>query len=200
MNILKIYMCRLAILAVLFALSIGMVAVANGEANVSSKTSSNVGTNMTSSISISSVNYATADLWVEIANNGSSNVNFTGWKLMNKENITYAFPTSFVLKPGAQVKVHSNAGKPNSTDLYNSSVLWSRTGDTAILKDASGKVVSKYSYPVVSPRTPEVITSAVKPNVTSTKGSENKATNAITTTSSVTTNTSKDITKITIVK
>lgn len=51
MNILKIYMCRLAILAVLFALSIGMVAVANGEANVSSKTSSNVGTNMTSSIS-----------------------------------------------------------------------------------------------------------------------------------------------------
>lgn len=119
---------------------------------------------------------------------------------MNKENITYAFPTSFVLKPGAQVKVHSNAGKPNSTDLYNSSVLWSRTGDTAILKDASGKVVSKYSYPVVSPRTPEVITSAVKPNVTSTKGSENKATNAITTTSSVTTNTSKDITKITIVK
>jgi hypothetical protein len=142
MNILKIYMCRLAILAVLFALSIGMVAVANGEANVSSKTSSNVGTNMTSSISISGVNYATADLWVEIANNGSSNVNFTGWKLMNKENITYAFPTSFVLKPGAQVKVHSNAGKPNSTDLYNSSVLWSRTGDTAILKDASGKVVS----------------------------------------------------------
>jgi hypothetical protein len=200
MSILKICMCRLAILAVLFTLSIGMVAVANGEAGVSSKTSSNVGTNMTSNVSISGVNYTTADLWVEIVNNGSSDVNFTGWKLMNKENITYEFPTSFVLNPGAQVKVHSSAGKPNSTDLYNSSVLWSRTGDTAILKDATGKSVSKYSYPVVSTETPEVITSAVKPNVTATKGVENKATNTITTTSNVTTNTSKDITKITIVK
>ena len=136
MSILKICMGRLAILAVLFALSVGIVAVTNGEANVSSKTSSNDGTNMTGKVSILGVNYTITDQWVEIENNGSSDVNFTGWKLMNKENLTYSFPTSFVLNPGALVKVHSSAGKPNFTDLYNSSVLWSKTGDTAILKDA----------------------------------------------------------------
>jgi hypothetical protein len=200
MSILKMCMHRLAILAVLISLSVGMVVAANGVVSIASKTSSNVGANITSEVSISGVYYATADQWVEIANNGASNVGFAGWKLMNKENLSYTFPTSFVLKPGALVKVHSVAGNNNSTDLYNSSVRLNKTGDIVILKDATGKTMSKYSYPVISPEASKATTNAKKPNVTTPEVIAYKANNTKTTTSNVTTNTAKDITKITIVK
>ena len=200
MSNLKMCMRRSAILAVLFALSVGLVVAANAGVNVSNKTSSDVGTNMTVKVSILGVNSTAADQRVEIANNGTSNARFTGWKLMNKENVTYTFPASFVLKPGAKVIVHSMTGKPNSTNMYNSSVLFNKTGDIAILKDATGKVVSKYSYSVAGPKTPKVITATAMPNVTAPKAIEYKANNTKTTTSNISTNTAKDITKITIVK
>ncbi|VVB62998.1 Lamin Tail Domain protein [uncultured archaeon] len=195
MGISRIYMNRLAILTVLVALSVGMAVAVNSGVGASNKTS-NVGSNATAKVSITGVNSTEIDQWIEIANNGTSNVNFTGWKLMNKENLTYALPASFVLKPGAKVKVHSIAGKPNSTDLYNSSVLLNETGDMAILKDATGKVVSKYSYPALSTVVAKPTTNATKPKVI-TPNVEYKANTTKTTISNVTTNTAKDITKIT---
>jgi hypothetical protein len=191
------YTYRLAIITVLVAHSAGLVVAANSGINVSNKTSSNVGTNK---ISIFGVNSTVADQWVEIANNGTSNVNLTGWKLMNKENLTYTFPTSFVLKSGGQVKVHSMAGKPNTTDLYNSSVLLNKTGDTALLKDATGKVVSKYSYPAVNTVVAKATTNATKPIVIAAPNVAQKTNNTKTTTSNITTKTVKDITKITTPK
>jgi hypothetical protein len=199
MNISREYMYRLGILTVLIAFSVGMVVAANSGISLSNETSSNVGTNMTGKVSILGVNSTAADQWAKIANNGTSNVNFTGWMLMNRENLTYTFPTSFVLKPGAQVKVHSIAGKPNSTDLYNSSVLFNKTGDTAILMDATGKVVSKYSYPAISIIVAKATTNATKSNVI-TPNVAYKTNNTKTTISNVTTKTTKDITKITIGK
>jgi len=139
------------------------------------------------------------DQWIEIANNGMTNTTFIGWKLMNKENQTYAFPASFVLKPGAKVQVHSIAGKPNSTDLYNSSIRLNKTGDMAILKDATEVVVSKYSYPALNTEVAKPTTNATKPNIV-TPSVVYKANTTKTTISNVTTNTAKDITKITMVK
>jgi hypothetical protein len=192
-------MQRWDILLFLIALSIGISVAANGGVGIQN-TSSNVGTKMTSEVSILDVNYATADQWVQIANNGAFNVSFTGWMLMNKENLSYSFPTGFVLKPGALVKVHSMAGNNNSTDLYNRSVLWSKNGDTAILMDANGKTVSKYSYPAISLKAPKAATNATKPNVTTPEVVAYKANNTKITISNVTTKTSKDITKITQIK
>jgi hypothetical protein len=199
MSFSRTYMNQLAILTVLVALSVGMAFAANSGVSVSNKMSSNVGSNTTNKVSITSVNSTGVDQWIGIANNGTTNISFTGWMLMNKENLTYAFPTSFVLKPGAQVKVHSIAGKPNSTDLYNSSILLNKTGDMAILMDATGKVVSKYSYPTSGTAVAKPTTNAMKPNVI-TPNVVYKANATETTVSNVTTNTAKDITKITIVK
>jgi hypothetical protein len=176
------------------------IVTTNSGVSVQDNTLSNVGTNMIGKVSISGVNYTTTDQWVEIANGGASNVSFTGWMLMNKENLSYSFPTGIVLEPGALVKVHSMAGNNNSTDLYNSSVLWSKNGDTVVLMDATGRTVSKYSYPAVSSETSKATTDATKSNVTTPEVMAYKATNTKTTTSNVTTKTSKDITKITIVK
>ena len=195
MGISRIYMNRLAILTVIVALSVGMAFGVTSGVNASNKTS-NVGSNTTAKVSITGINSTGVDQWIKIANNGTSSVSFAGWKLMNKENLSYAFPMNFVLKPGAQVKVHSMSGKPDSTDLYSSSILLNKTGDMAILKDANGKVISKYSYPVVSIAIAKATTNASKskaitPNVVY------KANTTKTTISNVTTNTAKDITKIT---
>jgi hypothetical protein len=143
MDILETCMLRWAILALLVALSVGISIAANDEVTVQNNTSSNVGTTA-SKISILSVNYTAEDQWVEIPNNGTSNVSFTGWKLINMMKAkTYSFPTGFSLIPGTVVKVHSGQGNDTSTDLYNSKLVWDKT-DTAILKDASGKMVSSY--------------------------------------------------------
>jgi hypothetical protein len=194
MRISKMYMRRLAILVVLFALSVGMVA-ANSGVNESNKTSSNAGTNIIGKVSSLGANSTDEDEWVKITNIGTSNIDFTGWKLMNRENLAYAFPNNFVLKPGAQVKVHTIAGKANSTDLYGSLVPFNKTGDTAILKDDNGKVISERSYPVVSTKKPKIIKSAVKPNVAAPKVIKNKATNTKATKSNATTNSSNVTTK-----
>jgi hypothetical protein len=144
MSILRICMQRWDILAILVAISIGISIAANGGVAAQNNTSSNVGTNMASKISILSVNYTTEDQSVEIANNGTSNISFTGWKLINMMKAkTYSFPAGFSLIPGTTVKVHSGQGNDTSTDLYNSKQAWGKT-DTAILKDASGKIVSSY--------------------------------------------------------
>ena len=95
--------------------------------------------------------------------------------------------------------MHSIAGKPNSTNLYNSSVRLNKTGDMAILKDATGEVVSKYSYPALNTEVAKPTTNAMKPNIV-TPSVVYKANTTKTTISNVTTNTAKDITKITMVK
>jgi hypothetical protein len=62
------------------------------------------------------------DNWVEIANEGT----------------------------GSIIKVHAGKGNNTATDLYNSALVWNRKGDIATLKDATGKNVSEYKYPVMS--------------------------------------------------
>jgi hypothetical protein len=142
---------RLAILSVLVALSIGMVVAANSGLNISNNTTSNAVANQTINVSITGISYTGTDQSVTIANQGISNLSLTDWKIMNNENQTYSFPVGFSLKPTAKVRVHTGAGKNTLTDLYNSSLTWNKSGDTAILEDTSGKIVSKYSYPATKP-------------------------------------------------
>ena len=139
---------RLAILSVLVALSVGMVVAASNVTNISTNATSNVGANQTIKVSIMGITYLGVNQFATIANQGTSNISLAGWKLMDKENQTYSFPAGFSLKPSAVVRVHSGTGKNTLTDLYDSSLTWNMNGDIATLKDASGKVISQYSYPI----------------------------------------------------
>ncbi len=131
------YLRGLVILSVFFALSLGAAVAANAPVMV--------GTNITKIIG---VNYLGVDQWVEIANEGTGSMNLTGWTLMNMENQTYSFPANFTLKAGSIVKVHAKKGNNSAADLFNSTLLWNKEGDTATLKDATGKIVSEYKYPI----------------------------------------------------
>jgi hypothetical protein len=158
---------RMLILSVLVALSVGLV-VATNSVNVSSKMSSNVGSNMTGNVNITDINFAGAnnagaDQWLKIVNYGKSSISLNGWKVTNMENQTYSFPTAFSIGAGAMVKIHSGKGNDTSTDLYNSAAVWNKKSDTAILKDASVKIVSEYKYPTFT------ISGKVPANVSSKK-------------------------------
>ncbi|MCS6883202.1 MAG: lamin tail domain-containing protein [Oscillochloridaceae bacterium] len=86
--------------------------------------------------------------YVLIRNTSSQPMNMTGWKLHDSaQRHTYVFP-QFVLSPGAEVKVWTRAGTDDAANLYwgRRVAVWNNTGDTGTLLDASGAVVSRYTY------------------------------------------------------
>lgn len=127
----------LAILSFLFILSQGGQ---TGEAAPAS-----VGTDIARIIS---VDYLGVDQWVEIANQGTGLIDLSGWSLATREDQSYTFPANFTLKPGSTAMVHSGSGSNTSSNLYDSSLDWNELGDTATLKDAAGRIISEYNYPV----------------------------------------------------
>jgi hypothetical protein len=131
------YLRGLVILSVFFALLLG--------ASVATNAPVSVGTDITKIIG---VNYLGVDQLVEIANEGTGSMNLTGWTLMNLENQSYSFPANFSLKAGTMVRVHAGKGNNTAADLFNSTLLWNKEGDTAALKEATGKIVSEYTYPI----------------------------------------------------
>ena len=85
--------------------------------------------------------------YVVIENRGGAGQNMTGWKLADQAGHTYTFP-QFTLSAGATVRVWSQTGTNDNDDLYWGQYLpvWNRDGDTAYLRDNTGKLVSTYSY------------------------------------------------------
>lgn len=82
--------------------------------------------------------------WLEIL------VNMAGWVLKDESaSHRYHFPASFVLGPGANVRVFSGCGADTSTFLYwcnPATAIWNNDGDTAFLLDPSGNVVDTWAY------------------------------------------------------
>jgi micrococcal nuclease len=83
--------------------------------------------------------------WVEISNLGTSDVSLAGWTLEDAQNHTYKFP-DFSMTAGAKAKIRTGMGNDTSEDLFwnRGSSIWNNGGDVATLKDASGKMVSRY--------------------------------------------------------
>ena len=86
--------------------------------------------------------------YVVIENIGISDVDMTGWQLRDAADHTYTFPNGFVLKAGAEVRVHTGSGTDTETDLYwgRRQAVWNNNGDTAYLYDAEGNLVDKCSW------------------------------------------------------
>ncbi len=86
--------------------------------------------------------------YVQIRNTSTQPMDMTGWKLHDgAQRHTYVFP-QFVLAPGAEVKLWTRAGTNDAANLYwgQRVAVWNNEGDTGTLLDASGTVVSQYTY------------------------------------------------------
>jgi len=70
----------------------------------------------------------------------------THWLVRDAASHTYTFP-SFVLNPGAAVRLHSGPGSNTATDLYwGRGLVWNNDHDTVYLYDAWGRLVNMYVY------------------------------------------------------
>lgn len=86
--------------------------------------------------------------YVLVRNATERAVDLIGWTITDGDvKHTFTFP-AFTLAPGAEVKVWSKGGVADGANLYwgNRGAIWNNTGDTGTLTDASGAVVSSYTY------------------------------------------------------
>lgn len=103
------------------------------------------GPNKAEGINITQANTA-GGRWIGISNEGIAATNLSGWRLMNRENSVYVFP-SVNLFPGSVIRVHEGAGRSSASDLYTNSTapLFNSAGDLITLLDAQGEIASQYS-------------------------------------------------------
>ncbi len=105
-----------------------------------------------SNVSITNITYKAPE-FVEIWNLGNRSADITNWTLTDNSSHTYVFPV-FLLQAGAQVKVHTESGTNNITDLFwgrncpgrSTQCIWNDGGDVATLRDRNGDAASAYSY------------------------------------------------------
>ena len=91
-----------------------------------------------------------ADEYVEITNTGTEAQNLLGWVL---RDISEGYPSftfsSYVLAPGASIRVYTNENHPEygGFSFGSGKAVWNNSEpDTAVLYDAEGRVVSSRSY------------------------------------------------------
>jgi competence protein ComEC len=85
--------------------------------------------------------------WVRLTNRGDDTVLIAGWTLSdNSRSILYTFPAVYLV-PGETVTIFSGTGMLNNTALFmgKTEPVWGNSGDIAILKDGSGKIIDQRS-------------------------------------------------------
>ncbi|WP_322496830.1 lamin tail domain-containing protein, partial [Chloroflexus sp.] len=86
--------------------------------------------------------------FVVITNASYEPIDLTGWTLIDEgAKHSYTFP-AFTLVGGAEVKLWTKPGVNDANNLYWGlrRPVWNNTGDTAILRDANGNLISRYTY------------------------------------------------------
>jgi micrococcal nuclease len=85
--------------------------------------------------------------YVEIGHEGDDRVDLTGWVLRD-ESSSNRYVFDHALRPGGRLIVHSGCGTDSAEDVYwcAAQPIWSNGGDTAILQDEHGNVVSRRAY------------------------------------------------------
>jgi hypothetical protein len=92
--------------------------------------------------------------FVEITSTEVVDVDMTGWTLRDIARHVFHFPL-FVLPAGSSVRVWTGRGADDAENLYwgRRAAVWNDRGDTAMLHDRDGHLVSRYIYvPVRPPR------------------------------------------------
>jgi len=90
---------------------------------------------------------ALADERIIIQNNGTHELDLTGWSLTDNLGNTYTFP-QLTLFPGVKVQLHTMPGQDSPTDLYwgRSAPVWI-SGELAALYDTKNIARAFYRVP-----------------------------------------------------
>ncbi|WP_249998186.1 lamin tail domain-containing protein [Actinoplanes sp. M2I2] len=88
--------------------------------------------------------------WFRLSNSTKKAIQLKDFTVRDTANHIYKFG-SYVLNPGKSVTVHTGKGtdgKPAATDRYwgSGAYIWNNTGDTAILRSATGKTINSCTF------------------------------------------------------
>ena len=85
--------------------------------------------------------------WIQLTNRGNDTVLIAGWTLSdNSRSTLYTFPAVYLV-PNETITIYSGTGMLNNTALFmgKTEPVWGNSGDLAILKDGSGKIIYQKS-------------------------------------------------------
>lgn len=89
------------------------------------------------------------DEWIEIENRGADGVDLGGWILRDESSQNRFRLPAVSLSPGDRLRVRTGCGPDSPSDLHwcSERSVWSNGGDTVILQDPNGNVVTRERYP-----------------------------------------------------
>lgn len=86
------------------------------------------------------------DEYAVVKNAGGTEINLKGWLLnAGDRGQNFSFP-SYVLKPGASVRIYTNRTIKGAFSFGIRKAIWNNGGDCGYLFTASGKQASEYCY------------------------------------------------------
>jgi hypothetical protein len=86
--------------------------------------------------------------WISLINSGARSVNLSGFTIRDKANHVYRFGNLVIAGKGGRVWLHTGSGKNTARNVHWGSrwYIWNNTGDTAYLRNASGKPVDTCTW------------------------------------------------------
>jgi hypothetical protein len=93
--------------------------------------------------------------WVSLVNSGSAAVNLNHYTIRDKANHVYTFGNVSIAGKGGRLWLHTGKGTNTTANRYwgSGNYIWNNDGDTAYLRNASGKAVDNCSWGYKSGRT-----------------------------------------------
>ena len=93
--------------------------------------------------------------WVSLINSGGSPVNLNHYTIRDKANHVYTFGNVTIAGNGGRLWLHTGKGTNTTTNRYwgSGNYIWNNDGDTAYLRNASGKALDSCSWGYKSGRT-----------------------------------------------
>ena len=87
------------------------------------------------------------DEYFTLQNTGTDAVDLSGWTVENERGDRFRFPNGVVLMPNAVLSVHSGSGSNTASIFYWNAAypIWNNDYDLAILRNASGLIITIYS-------------------------------------------------------
>ncbi|WP_229706647.1 lamin tail domain-containing protein [Micromonospora sonchi] len=86
--------------------------------------------------------------YVKLTNRRARTINLKNWTLRDKANHVYTFTGNVNLAKGKSLVIRTGKGTNTASTRYwgSGNYVWNNTGDTAYLRNASGKLIDKCAW------------------------------------------------------
>ncbi|GIJ30290.1 hypothetical protein Vqi01_54520 [Micromonospora qiuiae] len=86
--------------------------------------------------------------YVKLTNRRARTINLKNWTLRDKANHVYKFTGNVKLAKGKSLVIRTGKGTNTASTRYwgSGNYVWNNTGDTAYLRNASGKLIDKCAW------------------------------------------------------